>query len=406
MSLDQWLAERLSNTKDAGLYRSLRKMEQAPGRTNIIDGRKQLVFSSNNYLGLAADLRVVEAAKLAIEEFGTGSSGSRLTTGNASWHEKLEEKLASFKQTEAALLFSSGYLANIGVLSSIPQEGDIILSDELNHASLIDGCRLSKADKKIYPHLHMEMLETILKESMHYNHRFIVTDGVFSMDGTIAPLDKIRQLADTYDAYLVVDDAHGTGVTGETGIGTCERFGVACDVIIGTLSKAVGCEGGFAAGSRTLIDFLRNHARSFIFQTSIPQSSCAAAYTALAIIESDKSRLQQLKKLSNHIRKELVEMDFYIRGEETPIIPVIIGDTHKATQFAEKLQAKGIFAPAIRPPTVAEGEARIRVTVTADHTEEDINYLLHSFYLIGREMCIIQDAKIGSSKGEGHDEYR
>ncbi|MDV2884452.1 8-amino-7-oxononanoate synthase [Alkalihalophilus pseudofirmus] len=406
MSLDQWLAERLSNSKDSGLYRTLRKMEQAPGRTNIIDGRKQLVFSSNNYLGLAADLRVVEAAKLAIEEFGTGSSGSRLTTGNASWHEKLEGKLASFKQTEAALLFSSGYLANIGVLSSIPQEGDIILSDELNHASLIDGCRLSKADKKIYPHLHMEMLEKLLKECMHYNHRFIVTDGVFSMDGTIAPLDKIRQLADTYDAYLIVDDAHGTGVTGETGIGTCERFGVACDVIIGTLSKAVGCEGGFAAGSRTLIDFLRNHARSFIFQTSIPQSSCAAAYTALTIIESDKSRLQQLKKLSNHICKELVEMGFYIRGEETPIIPVIIGDTHKATKFAEKLQAKGIFAPAIRPPTVAEGEARIRVTVTADHTEEDINYLLHSFYLIGREMCIIQDAKIGSSKGEGHDEYR
>jgi 8-amino-7-oxononanoate synthase len=379
-------------------------MESAPKRTNRIDGVEQLVFSSNNYLGLAADKRLADAAKLAIEEFGTGSSGSRLTTGNTIWHQKLEKKLASFKQTEAALLFSSGYLANIGVLSSIPKQGDIILSDELNHASLIDGCRLSKADKVIYPHLHMETLEKQLKESTQYNRRFIVTDGVFSMDGTIAPLVKMRRLADKYEAYIIVDDAHGTGVVGESGRGTSEHFGVLSDVIIGTLSKAVGCEGGFVAGSSILIDYLKNHARSFIFQTSIPQASCAAAYMALEIMESDKGHLERLRSISAQVRSGLTNLGFNIRGDETPIIPVMIGETDKASLFAEKLQAKGIFAPAIRPPTVPEGESRIRLTVTAEHQNRDIEHLLQSFYLIGREMKVIHGEKNFVKKEEGpHD---
>ncbi|WP_368504388.1 8-amino-7-oxononanoate synthase [Alkalihalophilus sp. As8PL] len=406
MSLDQMLAQRLTDTKKAGLYRTFRTMESAPNRTNRIDGSEQLVFSSNNYLGLAADRRLADAAKLAIEEFGTGSSGSRLTTGNTTWHQKLETKLASFKQTEAALLFSSGYLANIGVLSSIPKQGDIILSDELNHASLIDGCRLSKADTVVYPHLHMETLEKQLKDCKRYNRRFIVTDGVFSMDGTIAPLDEIKRLANQYEAYIIVDDAHGTGVVGKSGRGTCELFGFSCDVIIGTLSKAAGCEGGFVAGSSILIDYLKNHSRSFIFQTSIPQASCAAAYMALEIMESDKERLERLRSLTVQVRRGLTDMGFNVRGEETPIIPVIIGDTNQALLFAESLLAKGIFAPAIRPPTVADGESRIRLTVTADHQKRDIDYLLQSFYLIGRELNLIQKQMTFLYREEGEHEYR
>lgn len=371
------------------MYRKFRTMNTAPLPEMLIDGRTQIVFSANNYLGLANDARLVQAAEAVLHEFGVGSSGSRLTTGHTDWHQKLEGKIARFKRTEAALLFSSGFLANVGVLSSLPEKGDVILSDQYNHASIIDGCRLSKADTVVYNHIDMKDLEEKLKEALSYNRRFIVTDGVFSMDGTIAPLDQMMRLAKQYNAYMIVDDAHATGVLGENGGGTSEYFGVHPDVIIGTLSKAVGTEGGFVAGSKVLIDFLLNHARTFIFQTAMPPSICAASYTALEIIEESKEKRQQLFFNIKKVKNSLVEMGYTVKGDSTPIIPVIIGDSQDAVKFSERLQENGIFAPAIRPPTVPNGESRIRLTVTSDHSAKHIDTLLECFHSIGKELNMI-----------------
>ncbi|TES47329.1 8-amino-7-oxononanoate synthase [Halalkalibacterium halodurans] len=355
-----------------------------------VNGEQKLVFSSNNYLGLANDPRLMAAAESTLKEFGVGSSGSRLTTGNTTWHERLEDRIARFKQTEAALLFSSGYLANVGVLSSLPEKDDVILSDQLNHASIIDGCRLSKARTMIYQHVDMEDLETTLQETQTFQRRFIVTDGVFSMDGNIAPLNEIMELARRYDAFVIVDDAHATGVLGENGRGTSEYLGVLPDVVIGTLSKAVGTEGGFVAGSKVLIDFLLNFARSFIFQTAIPPSICAASCAALDIIEENNRARQSLQANVERIKSSLDDMGYIIKGDQTPIIPVIIGDANVSMEFAKRLQDKGIYAPAIRPPTVPTGESRIRLTVTSDHTAQNVDYLLATFRFIGKELRVIE----------------
>ncbi|MFC8151118.1 8-amino-7-oxononanoate synthase [Bacillus paralicheniformis] len=383
MHIDDWLSSRLAKTKAAGLYRSL-KPPQADAEA------KRTNWASNDYLGLANDKRLIHAAETALLRFGSGSTGSRLTSGNTEWHEKLELKIAAFKQTEAALLFSSGYLANIGVLSSLPEKGDVILSDQLNHASIIDGCRLSKADPVVYRHTDMNDLEEKLHAAQSCARRFIVTDGVFSMDGTIAPLDEIMLLAKRYRAFVIVDDAHATGVLGEAGRGTSEYFGVSPDVVIGTLSKAVGAEGGFVAGSKPLIDFLLNHARTFIFQTAVPPASCAAACKALDIIEDSRDKRRLLQSSVNTIKRGLEDIGFTVKGEDTPIIPVMIGDPQKAVRFANGLKEKGIDAPAIRPPTVAEGESRIRLTVTADRRLRDIEALLEGFKLVGRELNLVK----------------
>lgn len=389
LALDEWLDMKIEKTKEAGLYRKFRTMNTAPLPEMVIDGQRQIVFSSNNYLGLANDQRLIYAAETTLHEFGVGSSGSRLTTGHTDWHQKLEEKIARFKQTEAALLFSSGFLANVGVLSSLPEKGDVILSDQFNHASIIDGCRLSKADTVVYHHIDMNHLEEKLKEAVSYQRRFIVTDGVFSMDGTIAPLDQIVRLAKQYDAYVIVDDAHATGVLGEKGRGTSDYFGVYPDVVIGTLSKAIGTEGGFVAGSKVLIDFLLNHARTFIFQTAMPPSICAASYAALKIIEESNEKRELLFSNVNKIKNGLEEMGYMVKGDLTPIIPVIIGGPKEAVRFAGNLLQNGIYAPAIRPPTVPNGESRIRLTVTSEHGSEEIDYLLECFHSIGKELNMI-----------------
>ncbi|MBM4763029.1 8-amino-7-oxononanoate synthase [Bacillus sp. B15-48] len=389
MKLDEWLSQKMDQTKAAGLYRKFHTMSSAPSPKVVVDGQRQIVFSSNNYLGLANDQRLVHAAKAILNEFGVGSSGSRLTTGHSDWHQKLEEKMADFKQTEAALLFSSGYLANVGVLSSLPEKGDVILSDQYNHASIIDGFRLSKADTFVYNHIDMKNLEKKLKKMQGYQRRFIVTDGVFSMDGTIAPLDRIMQLAKQHDAYVIVDDAHATGVLGENGRGTSEYFGVQPDVVIGTLSKAIGTEGGFVAGSKVLIDFLLNHARTFIFQTAMPPAICAASLTALDIIADSDEKRHLLFSHVKKIKSSLEEMGYKVKGDLTPIIPVIIGESKETVMFADKLKGKGIYAPAIRPPTVPKRESRIRLTVTSDHSAKEVDYLLDCFYSIGKELNMI-----------------
>ncbi|NPC91803.1 8-amino-7-oxononanoate synthase [Bacillus sp. WMMC1349] len=375
MSVDEWLSKRLERTKTAGLYRTLPATEH-----------NNQVWASNDYMNLTHHKQVILAAETALHDGGTGSSGSRLTTGNTEWHEKLEQKLANFKETEAALLFSSGYLANMGVLQSLPEKGDIIFSDQYNHASIIDGCRLSKAETVIYQHIDVDDLEEKLTTIKGFKRRFIVTDGVFSMDGTIAPLDKIMPLAKRFQAIVIVDDAHATGVLGKNGRGTSEYFGVCPDIVIGTLSKAIGAEGGFVAGSKTLIDFLRNYARTFIFQTAIPPASCAAAFTALELIKNSQEKRQHLHSIITTMKSGLKRLGYAVKGDLTPIIPVIIGDPQKTVLFAKRLQETGIYAPAIRPPTVPKGESRIRLTVTADHSLTEITALLAAFDFIGKEL--------------------
>nr|WP_254844008.1 8-amino-7-oxononanoate synthase [Virgibacillus dokdonensis] len=385
LSFDDKLHNRVKEMQENALYRTLRTMEAASQSARIVDGEKKIIFSSNDYLGLANDKRLIHATMEALQQFGVGSSGSRLTTGNTYWHEKLEKKIATFKQTEAARLFSSGYLANIGVLSALAEAEDVILSDQYNHASIIDGCRLSKAKTCIYRHVDMEDLERKLAATTKYKQRFIVTDGVFSMDGSISPLDRMMELADHYHAYVIVDDAHATGVLGQSGRGTSAYFGIMPDVVIGTCSKAIGTEGGFVAGSSILVDFLKNHARTFIFQTALSPAICAATYTAIELIEQDANRREHLHYNIRKLKEGLNDMGYAVKGDHTAIIPVIIGEQQLALEFAKELEEKGIYAPAIRPPTVPNGESRIRLTVTASHSMQEIDDVLHAFYIIGKK---------------------
>ncbi|WP_243292149.1 8-amino-7-oxononanoate synthase [Bacillus sp. FJAT-47783] len=384
-----WLKDELDEIKENGLYRQFKTIESAPSPTVIIDGKEYVMAASNNYLSLAEDETLVAAAIDAMKRFGVGSTGSRLTTGNTVLHEQLERKLATFKQEEACLLFSSGYLANVGVISSLVEKGDCILSDELNHASIIDGCRLSRGKTIVYKHIDLADLEVKLQEAKHFRRRFIVTDGVFSMDGNIAPLPEIVALAKRYDAFVLVDDAHATGVLGENGRGTSEYFGVQVDVTMGTLSKAIGAEGGFVTGSKLLIDYLRNKARSFIFQTSLSPAVVAAATKAIERIEEEPERRGNLHQLERMLRFELRKLGFRVLGDDTPIIPVIIGEANEAVRFAQQLLEAGIYAPAIRPPTVQAGMSRIRLTLMANHTTEQIDYIISAFERMGKELNVI-----------------
>jgi 8-amino-7-oxononanoate synthase len=383
--------EELQKIEKQGLLRALRRMDGASASETILEGKPMYLFSSNNYLGLANDARLKAKAIHAIEKFGTGSGGSRLTTGNLSLHEELESTLAAFKRKEAAILFSSGFLANIGTLSSLMQQGDVIFSDALNHASIIDGCRLSKADTLIYRHVDMADLEQKLKSADSYHRKLIVTDGVFSMDGNIAPLPDIVSLAKKYEAMVMVDDAHATGVLGINGAGTAEHFGLTedIDLLMGTLSKSVGAEGGYVAASIDLIQYLRNKSRSFIFQTSLSPAVAAAGMEGLRIIAAEGKRRTILLENARFLREELIDAGFSLIDGCTPIIAVLIGSPQDAVLFARKLEAEGVYAPAIRPPTVPEGMSRIRVTVMSTHEQYHLTHALHTFIKIGKEMGLI-----------------
>jgi 8-amino-7-oxononanoate synthase len=384
-----WLKEEINSIKEASLYRMLNTMYTAPTTIVNINGEDKIVASSNNYLGLSTDRRLINAAKKALNEFGVGSGGSRLTTGNTIWHERLEKRIAQFKGAESGLVFSSGYLANIGVISSLAGKGDVILSDALNHASIIDGCRLSKATTKVYEHVNMESLKNKLEESMGFKRRFIVTDGVFSMDGNIAPLPEIVELANKYDAFVIVDDAHATGVLGKRGSGTSEYFNLDIDVVIGTFSKAVGTEGGYVVGSEDLIDYLRNKARPFIFQTAMPPSLASATIAAIDIIENDVLIRKRLQNNASYLRRTLLKMGYSVIGENTPIISIIIGDAKTTVQLGKRIEQEGVYAPAIRPPTVPDGQSRIRLTVMATHTQEQLDKICEVFQRVGIELGVI-----------------
>ena len=379
--LENWFDTEREALAQAGLRRHLRTIMSAPTGTINLDGRDVVLLGSNNYLGLSTHPKVIAAAVEATQVFGTGASGSRLISGNSELYTTLETTLAKAKGTEAALVFSSGYAANTSVIPVLAGEGDLILSDALNHASIIDGCRLSRATKKVYHHCDVEHLSTLLSESHTFRRRLIVTDGVFSMDGDIAPLPDICNLAAAHDAMVLVDDAHGFGVLGKNGSGTVAHFGLErTDIIqMGTLSKAVGALGGYIAGSRALIELLINKARGFIFTTGLPPATLAAATAALGVIRASPELQQRLFSNARSLKTALTDLRYTLLPSETQILPVVLGSPQRTTGIADALLAEGVFAPAIRPPAVPPDTSRLRLTVMATHTEAEIQCAIDGF---------------------------
>lgn len=373
----------LQGLREEGLYRSLLSVEGVEGPLVRLGGKKYLCFCSNNYLGLAGHPRIKRAAQEAIERYGWGVGASRLVSGNTTLHEALEVELAHFKGAEAALVFPSGYMANVGTITALVGKGDTVIGDRLNHASLIDGCRLSGADFRIYAHKDVDGLEGVLRRASQYRKRLIITDGVFSMDGDLAPLPNIVELAKKYKAMLMVDDAHGTGVLGKKGKGTVEHYGLdrEVDVQMGTLSKALGGVGGFVTGSKTLVEYLKNRSRPFIYTTALPVAACAAAVEALRIIREESSRREALWRNVRHLQEGLKVQGFKglnVQEVESPIFPIVIGDAKEAVALSKSLFEEGLWVTAIRPPTVPEGTSRLRVTVTSEHTQGHIQALLQA----------------------------
>ncbi|MCA9809456.1 MAG: 8-amino-7-oxononanoate synthase [Candidatus Dadabacteria bacterium] len=377
-----WIESDLERIKEKDLFRVLTELETGQSPDITIDGKNYILLGSNGYLGLSVDPAVKEAALEALEKYGAGSGGSRLVSGSTDLHRELEDCIARFKKTEAAILFSSGYLANVGTISSLVGEGDVVYSDELNHASIIDGCRLSKAEIKIYPHLDACRLESLLREDKRRKYRkLVVTDTVFSMDGDVAPLREITELSEKYGAALMVDEAHATGVLGKRGSGATEYFSVEerVPVVMGTLSKAVGSLGGYVAGSQKLIDFIRNRVRSYIFDTSLPAPSLAASLAAIRIIENEPERRERLWSLIRRFKAGIESIGLTVMPSDSAIVPVLVGEAAPALRFAAALRERGVYTPAVRPPSVPPGMCRIRVTLMATHTEEQIDAALDAF---------------------------
>lgn len=384
-----WLDVECATLEETGLRRHLRTVMSAPTGTINLDGREVVLLGSNNYLGLSTHPKVIAAAIAATQTFGTGASGSRLISGNSKLYTTLETNLATTKNTEAALVFSSGYTANTSIISVLAGEGDLILSDTLNHASIIDGCRLSRAAKKVYRHCDVAHLKTLLSESGGFRRRLIVTDSVFSMDGDVAPLPDIYEIATHYDAMLLVDDAHGFGVLGADGSGTVSHFGLeGTDIIqMGTLSKAVGALGGYIAGSRALIELLTNRARGFIFTTGLPPATLAAANAALDVMRSSPHLRHALFSHAKRLKAAFADLGYTLLPSETQILPVILGNPQRATSVADALLAEGVFAPAIRPPAVPPDTSRLRVTVMATHTEAELQQAIAGFATVFPKSC-------------------
>lgn len=368
----QIFADELKRLKEQSLYRSMRTMDSEQSKYVNMQERKILMFASNSYLDLAADERVKKAASEATLKWGAGSGGSRLTTGNTALHEALESKLAQFKDTEAALVFNTGYMANVGIISALCNSDTVIFSDEYNHASIIDGCRLAKSKIVVYKHNNMQDLEAKILATP-CSRGLIVSDAVFSMDGDIVNLPKLVELGKKYHLLTMIDEAHATGVIGKTGHGTVEHFGNVAqpDILMGTLSKSLGAEGGYACASKTIIEYLKNKARSFIFATSQAPATLAAALRAIEVLEAEPERAQRLQHnvdfFLQALHAEGVEAD-----SPTAIVPIIIGDEATALKVADELLANGVLAPAIRYPTVAKGTARLRIALMATHTDEEL----------------------------------
>lgn len=378
-----WLEHSLTRLDEQSLRRrqSVRASTQAAEVT--IDGHRLVNFGANDYLGLAADPRLAEAARGAIDRVGCGSGASPLVSGRSSVHAELEQAIARFEGTEAALVFPSGFAANAGTIPALVGEGDCILADANNHASLIDGCRLSKAERFIYPHSDWRSLAALLAETSRYRRRLIVTDSLFSMDGDFAPLVEIGALAAEHQAMLLVDEAHATGVWGERGRGIVEHLTAGAPqldeqvaVRIGTLSKALGACGGFVAGPRLLVDWLANTARSYVFSTAGAAATSAAAQAALDIVQGEPNRRRELLERAGWLRETLLARGWELAGSTSQIIPVVVGDADRTMQLAAELRGRGLYVPGIRPPTVAEGTSRLRISLSYLHTQQQVERLV------------------------------
>ena len=382
-----FLKNELDEVRERGLYRSLRCVEGDQGPTLLLDGREVINFSSNNYLGIANHPALAAAAKMAIDRYGCGSGASRLISGNMTLHEELEARLAQFKNTDAALVFNSGFQANVGILSTLAGEDDVIVSDALNHASIIDGCRLSKAQTLVYSHGDLNALETALKQAAAARRRLIVTETIFSMDGDEAPLREIVELGEKYDAMVMVDEAHGTGVFGGNGAGVVAKFGLSARVLVqmGTLGKALGGFGAYIAGSRALRELLINRCRSFIFTTSLPPAVMAMALAAIDLVQTEPQRRERLRYNCQKLKLGLARLGFELGKSESPILPLIVGDAARCMGLSAALLERGVFAQGIRPPTVPAGTSRLRITLMATHSEEHIDKALNVFEDVKRQ---------------------
>lgn len=371
----------LAGIRAAGRWRELRRIEGPVDTWVTIDGMRVLALCSNNYLGLANHPGLAAAAARAAETYGVGAGASRLISGSLAIHRDLETRLARFEHTEAAVLFPTGYHANVGAITALVGRGDAVFSDQLNHASIIDGCRLSGAEVHVYPHADAGALDALLATRSTARRRLVVTDSVFSMDGDHAPLREICRVAAAHDAMVMVDEAHATGVEGPTGAGLVEALGLgdAVTVQMGTLGKALGAAGAFVAGSEALIALLVNRARSFIYTTALPPPVVAAVDAALDVVEREPERRARLATIAATLRARLVELGFEIPPGAGPIIPVITGSSERALAWSRELLERGVFVQAIRPPTVPDGTARLRVTLMATHTDEDLAHAVAAF---------------------------
>ncbi|MGD6816083.1 glycine C-acetyltransferase [Metabacillus sp. 84] len=387
----EYLQAELDEMKKQGTFRKLVPLESEQGSKVIINGKEVIQLSSNNYLGLTSHPRLRRAAVDAAQKYGAGTGSVRTIAGTFSMHEELEQKLAAFKHTEAALVFQSGFTTNQGVLSSILTQEDVVISDSLNHASIIDGIRLTKAARKVYKHVDMDDLERALKESAEYRVRLIVTDGVFSMDGNIAPLPEIVELAEKYDALIMVDDAHASGVLGENGRGSVNHFSLdgRVHIQVGTLSKAIGVLGGYVASTKTLIDYLIHKGRPFLFSTSHPPAVTAACMEAIDVLLEEPELIEKLWDNAKFFKEGLEKLGFDTGKSETPVTPVIVGDEARCHQFSDKLLEYGVFAQGIAFPTVSKGQARVRTIVTAQHSRQELQEALDLFEKAGKELSII-----------------
>lgn len=386
-------SEELACIRESGLYRSLRLVESAQSGRVKMDGKETILLCSNNYLGLAEHPALKEASIRAVAIYGSGSGASRLVSGNMSLHEELERRLAVFKDCDAAVLFNCGYSANLGILSAVAGRGDTIYSDRLNHASIVDGALLSRSKLVRYPHGDLHALEKLLDKHQGGGRHLIVTDGIFSMDGDIAPLKQLVELKKKFKAVLMIDDAHGTGVLGAGGRGSAEECGVQgeVDIQMGTLGKGLGSFGAYATGSAELIDFLRNRARSFIFSTSLPPAVLAASIAALDIVSSTEGSDLRIKLDNNRslFSGLLNSAGFNTLNSATQIIPIIVGEAVKTMEFSSRLLEKGIFVQGIRPPTVPAGSSRLRCTVMANHSAEDLELAASVIAATGKELGIV-----------------
>ena len=386
-----FLTDELTALKSQGLYRRLRVLDDRQAARTAIDGRNIVNLSSNNYLGLTTHPRLQEKASAAIEQFGVGTGSVRTIAGTMAIHMELERRLAEFKKTEAAVVFQSGFAANAGTVAAILTKEDFVISDELNHASIIDGARLSRASIKVFPHRDAGAAREILRSLPAAAQKLLITDGVFSMDGDLGALPELCRLAEEYGCIMMVDDAHASGVFGRNGRGTIDHFDLhgRVDVQVGTLSKAMGALGGYVAGSRSLIEFLHHRGRPFLFSTSHPPSVVATCLAALDVLLEEPQLIDQLWANTKFFKEGLRQLGFNTGASESPITPVIAGDASKAMKLSDRLFEEGVFAQGIAFPTVARDKARVRTIVMATHTRADLQFALDVFAKVGKELGLI-----------------